>query len=244
MRQRWLSRWVNHSSAVVDAILFAVIGALLCYHLDRGVRLTAWAASSPRSTATSPRRRSTAPRAGPAVVTPKRKPAIPADTKKAEPAPAVVRKAKPGNDNRPDPAPLPTDGKRSAIVTVKRKGRFGDVPDMTPGSSSVAAMPRRNLACRPGSVGRLASLAQRSSDQSKLELDAPAPWRCGISYWSLCYPRREHCPFIKTKREDVLTKRERSQSWASENGLRLRILSQAGITLSRLLRDSPSWRGR
>ena len=29
MRQRWLSRWINHSSALVDVILFAVIGALL-----------------------------------------------------------------------------------------------------------------------------------------------------------------------------------------------------------------------
>jgi hypothetical protein len=53
------------------------------------------------------------PLAGPEVVTPKRK--------------------KPRNDNRPDPTPLPTDGKKSAIVTVKRKpGRFGDVPDLPP----------------------------------------------------------------------------------------------------------------
>ena len=29
MRQRWLSRWINHSSLVVDVILFAIIGALL-----------------------------------------------------------------------------------------------------------------------------------------------------------------------------------------------------------------------
>jgi hypothetical protein len=29
MRQRWLSRWVNHPSAWVDVILFAVIGALV-----------------------------------------------------------------------------------------------------------------------------------------------------------------------------------------------------------------------
>jgi hypothetical protein len=41
---------------------------------------------------------------------------------------------KPGNDNLPDPpaALRSTDGKKSAIVTVKRRpGRFGDVPDMT-----------------------------------------------------------------------------------------------------------------
>jgi hypothetical protein len=29
MRQRWLSRWVNHPSTWVDVILFAVIAALL-----------------------------------------------------------------------------------------------------------------------------------------------------------------------------------------------------------------------
>jgi hypothetical protein len=77
-----------------------------------------------------PPKRKTAPLAGPAVVTPKQKPTV---AKKLEPAAAIVRKAKPGNDNRPDPAPLPTDGKKSAIVTVKRKpGRFGDVPDLPP----------------------------------------------------------------------------------------------------------------
>jgi hypothetical protein len=38
-----------------------------------------------------------------------------------------------GNDNHPDPpAPLPTAGKKSVIVTAKRRpGRFGDAPDMT-----------------------------------------------------------------------------------------------------------------
>ena len=29
MRQRWLSRWINHASTLVDAILFAVICVLL-----------------------------------------------------------------------------------------------------------------------------------------------------------------------------------------------------------------------
>jgi hypothetical protein len=43
-----------------------------------------------------------------------------------------VRRVKAGNDNRPDPPAPPTDGKKSAIVTVKRRpGRFGDVPDLT-----------------------------------------------------------------------------------------------------------------
>jgi hypothetical protein len=42
-----------------------------------------------------------------------------------------VRKAKPCNDNRADPTPLPSDGKKPAIVTVKRKsGRLGEVPDL------------------------------------------------------------------------------------------------------------------
>jgi hypothetical protein len=39
----------------------------------------------------------------------------------------------PANDDRPDPAPLPTDGQKSSIVTIRRRGkRFADVPDMTP----------------------------------------------------------------------------------------------------------------
>ena len=144
----------------------------------------------------------TAPRAGPAVVTPKRKPAIPADTKKAEPAPAVVRKAKPGNDNRPDPAPLPTDGKRSAIVTVKRKGRFGDVPDMTP-----EELQRRGDAADafwradPADVGK-ARLLSHSDHRTnrRLQLAAPASWRCGMLLLVAILPsRRQHCPFIKTR---------------------------------------------
>jgi hypothetical protein len=77
-----------------------------------------------------PRKRKAAPLAGPALVTPKRKRVLPAEGK--TPATAVVRKTKPGNDNRPDPAPLPTDGQKSAIVTVKREGRFGEVPDLPP----------------------------------------------------------------------------------------------------------------
>jgi hypothetical protein len=75
-----------------------------------------------------PPRKRKAPLAGPGIVTPKRKPT---DAKQLEPASAVVRKVKPGNDNRPDPVPRPTE--QSAIVTERRPGkRYADVPDMTP----------------------------------------------------------------------------------------------------------------
>jgi hypothetical protein len=39
--------------------------------------------------------------------------------------PAVVRRVKAGNDNRPDPEPAlhPDDGKQPAIVTAKKPGR-------------------------------------------------------------------------------------------------------------------------
>jgi hypothetical protein len=47
-------------------------------------------------------------------------------------APAIVRKAKPGNDNRPEAATSSHDETKSAIVTIKRKSRFGDAPDLTP----------------------------------------------------------------------------------------------------------------
>jgi hypothetical protein len=77
-----------------------------------------------------PRKRKTAPLAAPVIVTPKQTPTV---AVKADPASAVVRKAKPCNDNRPDPAPLPIDGKKSAIVTARKPGkRFGDVPDLPP----------------------------------------------------------------------------------------------------------------
>jgi hypothetical protein len=78
-----------------------------------------------------PRKRKAAPLAGPAVVTPKRKPTV---AKKLEPAAAIVRKARPCNDNRPDVEPPPTivrtaqpsravhttpeDNKKPAIVTT------------------------------------------------------------------------------------------------------------------------------
>jgi hypothetical protein len=79
-----------------------------------------------------PRKRKAVPLAGPTVVTPKRKPAV---AKKLEPTSAVVRKAKPCNDNRPEPEPehLPDAGKKPAIVTARKPGkRYADVPDMTP----------------------------------------------------------------------------------------------------------------
>ena len=61
-----------------------------------------------------PRKRKAVPLEGPAVV-----------TSRSKAAPAVVeRVAKPGNDNRPEPpTPLPTDGKKSAVVTTTRRGR-------------------------------------------------------------------------------------------------------------------------
>jgi hypothetical protein len=73
-----------------------------------------------------PRKRKAVPLAGTAVVTPKRKPT---ERKKPDAAAAVVRKAKPCNDNRPEPEHLPNAGKKSAIVTVERRGkRFAAVP--------------------------------------------------------------------------------------------------------------------
>jgi hypothetical protein len=48
------------------------------------------------------RKQKAVPLAGPAVVTPKRKPAV---AKKPEPASAVVRKAKPCNATAPSPSP-------------------------------------------------------------------------------------------------------------------------------------------
>jgi hypothetical protein len=67
-----------------------------------------------------PRKRKAAPLAGPAVVTPKQKRVLlPAEGDKLEPASAIVRKTKPGNDNRPDPAPV-----KSAIVTPTGKKRL------------------------------------------------------------------------------------------------------------------------
>jgi hypothetical protein len=81
-----------------------------------------------------PRKRKTAPLAGPTALTPKRKRVLrPADATKPEPASAIVRKTKPCNDNRPDPAPHDNDVAKSAIVTARRPGkRYVDVPDLTP----------------------------------------------------------------------------------------------------------------
>jgi hypothetical protein len=80
-----------------------------------------------------PRKRKAVAIEAPAIVTPKSAKTAPEKASPATRLPTIVRKAKPCNDNRPDPTPLPTDGTKSAIVTVKRKsGRFGEVPDMTP----------------------------------------------------------------------------------------------------------------
>jgi hypothetical protein len=79
-----------------------------------------------------PRNRKAVPLAGPAIVTPKR---LPTERKKPEPAAAIVRKAKPCNDNRLEPEPdhLPNAGKKPAIVTARKPGkRYAIVPDMTP----------------------------------------------------------------------------------------------------------------
>jgi hypothetical protein len=78
------------------------------------------------------RKRKAVPLAGQAVVTPKRKRVLlAAEEKKFEPASAVVRKAKPCNDNHPEASTSVDDSPKSAIVTARRPGR-PDVPDMTP----------------------------------------------------------------------------------------------------------------
>jgi hypothetical protein len=46
--------------------------------------------------------------------------------------PTPVEEPKPGNDNRPAAATSPHDGTKSAIVTIKRRSRFRDAPDLTP----------------------------------------------------------------------------------------------------------------
>jgi hypothetical protein len=71
-----------------------------------------------------PRKRKAMPLRGPAIVRKRGKvdAVVPPD-RVEEPAPA--------NDNRPETS-TSMDPPKSAIVTVKRPGRFGDVPDMTP----------------------------------------------------------------------------------------------------------------
>jgi hypothetical protein len=82
-----------------------------------------------------PRKRKAVALDVPEIVQPKRKEA-PLLTVEAIPSRlAVVRKTKPCNDNhsKQEPALLPNEEKKSAIVTVRRRGkRFSDVPDMTP----------------------------------------------------------------------------------------------------------------
>jgi hypothetical protein len=94
-----------------------------------------------------PRKRKTAPLGSPAIVTPKRLPTV---AKKLEPASAVVRTAKPCNDNRHDVLPqdkptaivrttqpsramhkMPEDNPKPAIVTTtSRKQRISDGPPL------------------------------------------------------------------------------------------------------------------
>jgi hypothetical protein len=71
-----------------------------------------------------PRKRKAAPLAGPAVVTPKRKPT---EGKKPEPTPAVVRKTQPSRATHTTPA----DNPKPAIVTsANRKQRVSDDPPL------------------------------------------------------------------------------------------------------------------
>jgi hypothetical protein len=80
-----------------------------------------------------PRKRKAVPLAAPAVVMPKRKRVLSTEGKKLEPTSTIVQKAKPCNDNRPDPAPHDNDVAKSAIVTARTPGkRYADVPDLTP----------------------------------------------------------------------------------------------------------------
>jgi hypothetical protein len=94
-----------------------------------------------------PKKRKTAPLVGPAVVTPKRKRAVPTE---GDAASAIARKVKPCNDNRPDVVPqnkpaaivrtaqpsrathtTPEDNPKLAIVTTSsRKRRISDGPPL------------------------------------------------------------------------------------------------------------------
>jgi hypothetical protein len=73
-----------------------------------------------------PRKRKPVAIEGPVIVTPKRKEAPPLDLEAKVARPAVVRKAKPGNDNRPDVLPQ----NKPAIVTAKPKRRLPDGPPL------------------------------------------------------------------------------------------------------------------
>ena len=69
------------------------------------------------------------------IVTSVHRPKRPPRKRKAIPlhGPAIVRKAKSGNDTRPEAERLPTAGEKPASVTVRRRGkRNADAPDMTP----------------------------------------------------------------------------------------------------------------
>jgi hypothetical protein len=72
-----------------------------------------------------PRKRKAVPLEGPVIVRKRGKvdAVVPPDR---------VEEPAPGNDNRPETSTSMEDPPKSAIVTVKRPGRFGDVPDMTP----------------------------------------------------------------------------------------------------------------
>jgi hypothetical protein len=81
-----------------------------------------------------PRKRKTAPLVGPAVVTPKRKRAVPTE---GDPASAIARKVKPCNDNRPDVVPqnkpaviVPTAPTPAMVTTTSRKRHISDGPPL------------------------------------------------------------------------------------------------------------------
>ena len=66
-----------------------------------------------------PRKRKAVALEVPDVVRPKRKKAAPLTVEAIPSRPAIVGKAKPCNDNRPDPAPHDNDVAKPAIVTVR-----------------------------------------------------------------------------------------------------------------------------
>ena len=85
-----------------------------------------------------PRKRKAAPLAGPAVVTPERKPTV---AKKLEPPAAVVRKAKPCNDNRPD---VVSQNKPAAIVRTEQPSRATHTtPEDNPNPAIVTSTDRK-----------------------------------------------------------------------------------------------------
>jgi hypothetical protein len=80
------------------------------------------------------RKRKAVPLDVPEIASPKRKQAAPLTVEPILSRPAIVRKAKPGNDNRPEASSASVDDPpKSAIVTARKPGkRYADVPDLTP----------------------------------------------------------------------------------------------------------------